>query len=377
MIYTNASASAEPLDARNQTLDLGASASGSERITWIESARGLGILLVVANHILHGLTVNGLLTAAPLRPLWESRYYNARMAMFFALSGLFAERLARRGGRVLLADKAATLLYPYFLWGGVLAVVRMAVATASGRRTPLEYLWELPVYPAMQFWFVYVLFFVSLLYFVLRRVGVGPAGVVAVTLVFYGFRPWHEPNIQASTLPLLRIFHYAPFYAVGALTGLHLSRLRVEGVGRLAVVATVGLGVAAACGSTPGLEYPPVPLQLVVTLFGIAGLAASSALLNRLPALDFLRPVGRRSLEIYVLHNFAVEGMRPFLSGVLHVRDPMVHFITTLIVSVAGSMAIVWLCERYGVKYAFRLPRPGKSAPRRPSPGRAPAVAMA
>lgn len=377
MRLNNASAPAEPLDARIQSPDRAITPQRSERITWIESARGVGILLVVAKHILHGLTFNGLLDSAPLSPLWDDRYYNAQMAMFFALSGLFAERLASRGGRVLLADKAATLLYPYFLWGGVLAVVRMAVATAAGRRTPIEYLWQLPVYPAMQFWFVYVLFFVSLLYFALRRAGFGPMGVVLVTLLFYGIRPWEEPNIQASPMPLLRIFHYAPFYALGALAGLHLPRLQVEGVWRLAVVATVGVGVTIACGTAPGLEYPPVPMQFAVTLCGIAGLVAFSALLSRLPSLDFLRVLGRRSLEIYVLHIFVVEGIRPFLAGVLHVRNPAVHFFAALILSIAGSMAVVVLCERCGLRYAFRLPRPGKSAPRQPSPRHEPGVVMA
>ena len=178
-------------------------------------------------------------------------------------------------------------------------------------------------------------------------------------------------------MPMLRILYYAPFYAFGVLAGLHLPKFRVEGVWRLAAVAGAGLGVAMACALTDGLEYPPLALQTVVTLCGIAGLVALSAILSRLPALDFLRGLGRRSLEIYALHIFAVEGVRPFLTGVLHVRNPAVHYIAALTVSIAGSMAVVLLCERCGLKYAFRLPRPGKSAPRQPAPRREPGVVMA
>lgn len=377
MIHNNASAPAGPFDPRLQPPDREASSQRSGRITWIESARGVGILLVVVKHIVHGLTVNGLLAAAPLGPLWHSRYYNPQMAMFFALSGLFAERLASRGGRILLRDKAATLLYPYLVWGAVLAVVRMTVATAAGRRTPVEYLWELPVYPAMQLWFIYVLFFVSLLYFALRRAGLGPAGVVAVTLVLYAFRPWQDQNIQSSTMPMLRIMYYAPFYAIGALAGLHLPRLGVDGGWRLAAVASAGLGVAIACASADGLEYPPLLVQTAVTLCGIAGFIALSALISRLPGLDFLRALGRRSLEIYVLHIFVVEGLRPLLAGVLHVRNPAVHLVAALVASVAGSLAVVRLLERCGIKHAFRLPRPSRPAPRHAAPRREPGVAMA
>jgi fucose 4-O-acetylase-like acetyltransferase len=376
MRFINASASAESIDARLQTSDRAASPPRSERLTWIESARGLGIVMVVTKHILHGFAAHGLLTDSPVAHLWDSRYYNARMALFFALSGLFAERLASRGGRVFLADKAATLLYPYLVWAGVLMLIRMGVAVVSGRRAPIEYVLHLLVYPPMQFWFIYVLFFVSLLYFALRRAGLGPAACVAVTLVFYGFRPWGEENIQASTMPMLRILYYAPFYAVGALAGLHLSRLRVEGVWRQAVVATAGIGVGVVCALSPGLDDPPLVVQTLVTLCGIAGFVALSALLSRLPALNFLRALGRRSLEIYALHMFAVESLRPFLADVLHVRNPVVHFVVALSVSIFGSLAFVQLCERYGVRYAFRLPRPGKSGPR-PAPRREPGVVMA
>ncbi|APW62024.1 acyltransferase family protein [Paludisphaera borealis] len=372
----NASASAESLDARLRTPDRAASPPRPERITWIESARGLGIVLVVTKHILHGLAAHGLLTESPVARLWDSRYYNPQMALFFALSGLFAERLASRGGRVFLADKAATLLYPYFVWASLLGLVRIAVAVSAGRPAPVEYLLQLPVYPLMQFWFIYVLFFVSLLYFALRRAGFGPAVCVAVTLALHLFRPWGEENIQASTMPMLKIFYYAPFYAVGALAGLHLPRLRIEGAWRLAAVAATGVGVSLACALRGGLEDPPLPVQTAVTLIGIAGLMALAALLSRLPALNFLRPLGRRSLEIYALHMFAVEGLRPLLADVLHIRNPAVHFIVALTVSILGSMAFVRLCERFGVKYAFRLPRPGKSGPR-PAPRREPGVAMA
>jgi len=373
----NASAPAESLDARLQPPDRAASPQRPERITWIESARGLGIVLVVTKHILHGLAVNGLLAESPVGRLWDNRYYNPQMAMFFALSGLFAERLASRGGRVFVADKVATLLYPYFVWAALLALVRIVVAVSAGRPAPVEYLLQLPVYPIMQFWFIYVLFFVSLLYFALRRAGLGPAGCVVVTLVLYGFRPWEEQNIQASTMPLLRIMYYAPFYAMGALAGLHLPRLRVEGGWRLAAVATAGIGVGVVCALVDGFDYPPLPVQTIVTLCGIAGLVALSALLSRLPALDFLRVLGRRSLEIYALHIFAVEGVRPLLTGVLHVRNPAIHFTVALTVGILGSIAFVRLCERFDVKYAFRLPRPGKPGPRPAAPRREPGVAMA
>ncbi len=348
----------------------------SQRIAWIESARGLGIALVVAGHVLHGLVFNGLLADAPILRFWDGQYYNPQMALFFALSGMFAERWTSRSGRSFLADKGATLLYPYFVWAGLQGLVRIAVAVHAGRPAPVEYLVWLPVYPVMQFWFIYALFFVSLLHYALRRVGVGPAGCVVVALLLYGIRPWGDENMQVSTMPLLRIFYFAPFYAIGAALGPRLASIREDGPAWPAVAVAVA-GLAVVTASARADVAPPIPLQMAVTLCGIAALIATATVLRRAPALGFIRTLGRCSLEIYAIHMFAVEGVRPALTSVLHVRDPAVHLVVGVAVSLGGSMAFVRFCERYGVRYAFRLPKAGKAAAPRPSPRREPSAVMA
>lgn len=353
-----------------------ASMPSPQRIAWIESARGLGIALVVAGHVLHGLVFNGLLADAPILRFWDGQYYNPQMALFFALSGMFAERWTNRQRRSFLADKASTLLYPYFVWAGLQGLVRIAVAVHAGRPAPVEYLVWLPVYPVMQFWFIYALFFVSLLYFALRKVGLGPAGCVVVTLLLYGIRPWGDENMQVSTMPLLRIFYFAPFYAIGAAAGSRLASIREIGAAWPAVaVAVVGLAIMTV--SARADVAPPIPLQMAVTLCGIAALIAAAMLLCRLPALDFIRTLGRYSLEIYAIHMFAVEGVRPVLTSILHVRDPAVHIIAGVAVSLVGSMAFVRFCERYGLRYAFRLPKAAKTVPPHPAPRREPSAVMA
>jgi fucose 4-O-acetylase-like acetyltransferase len=363
---TASSASAGSLDARRN--------SPGARIVWIESARGLGILLVVVGHVLHGLTAHGLMAAGPLHRVWDSEYYNARMPLFFVLSGLFAERWAARDGGAFLLDKAATLVYPYFLWSTLQGVVRIAMATAVKGESPFEYLIWMPVYPVMQFWFIYVLFFISLWHFAMRKSGLGAVGCVVVAMLLYGVRPWGGENMQSSPMPLLRILYYAPFYAVGALAGLHLDRLRVEGALRQGAVAIGGLAVVVA--SARWLVDPPVAVQMLATLCGVAGLIALSALLSRTPGMGFFRVLGRRSLEIYVVHMFTVESVRPALASLLHVRDPAIHIVVGVATSLAAPLALVWLCDRCGFKYAFRLPRPSASGPR-PAARREPGVAMA
>jgi peptidoglycan/LPS O-acetylase OafA/YrhL len=232
----------------------------------------------------------------------------------------------------------------------------------------------MPVYPVMQFWFIYVLFFVSLWHFAMRKSGLGPVGCVAVAMLLYGVRPWGGENMQGSPMPLLRILYFAPFYAVGALAGLHLDRLRVVGTLRQAALAIGALAVVVA--SAKGLADPPVLLQMITTLCGVVGLIALSALLSRTPGMGFLRLLGRRSLEIYVVHMFAVEGVRPALADVLHVHDPLIHVVVGVAASLAAPLALVWMCDRFGFQYAFRLPRPSASSPRSVH-RREPGVAMA
>lgn len=327
------------------------------RIAWIDYARGLSILMVVLGHVILGLQASELLSDGPLLRIWDARFYNVRMPLFFTLSGIFAERWVGRSTVDFLRDKGATIVYPFFVWGILQTSIQAMIAPITNGNMTLWHVLRFPVLPAGQFWFLHVLFYVMLGYFLLRKLGLGPIACLAVALGGYAMQgDWP----QGSTIPLELVGYYAPFYAVGGVAGAFASWFRIERPAHLAAVMVAGFGALIA--ATRLGQTPPLPIQLTATLCGIGGAIALTSLLSRSRLMGFLPVIGRYSLEILVIHIFSAMGLRLALHRILHVENAAVHLILGTIAGIVGPLLVVWLCNRLGFRYAFRLPRPAKPA---------------
>ncbi len=348
-------------NARAGALELeieAAPTTADSRIAWIDYARGFNILIVVIGHVILGLRSTNMLSDGPWFRVWDARYYNFRMPLFFLLSGLFAERQLRRSAGSFLRDKGATLVYPYFIWSTLQILVQIGLNPITrGQITFQHLLWQ-PLFPEGQFWFLHVLFFIMLAYFLMRKLGVGPVACLIVSLACYAAQ--HD-RPQASSWPLQRILYYGPFYAFGGLAGLWVSKIRIGQPWQLAAILLAGFGVVAAAIQVEG--DPPLPVQMAVTLCGIAAAIALTALLSRSRFMGFLPVLGRYSLEILVAHMLSAAGLRIVLQKVLHVENIAAHVILGSSAGIIGPLLLVWVCNRLNVKYAFRLPRPAKPRP--------------
>jgi len=342
------------------------------RIAWIDYARGFSILIVVVGHVVLGLQATGLLDDGPLLRIWDARYYNVRMPLFFVLSGLFAERWAGRRVDDFLRDKGATIVYPFFVWATLQTLIQVAINPITHGNLTLWHVVRQPVLPDGQFWFLHVLFCVMLGYFLLRKAGLSPTACLVVALGCYAMQG-EDP--QSSPLPLDRALYYAPFYAIGGLAGTLVSRIRIERASHLAAIAIAGFGALAAAVRHGG--EPPLPIQLAAALCGIAGAIALTALLSRSRFTGFLTILGRHSLEIFVAHMLSAAGLRIALHRFLHVENAAAHLILGSIAGIVGPLLLVWLCNRLGIRYAFRLPRPPKPARAESSPQPAPRPSLA
>ncbi len=350
-----------------------ASPTSRPRIAWIDYARGFSILIVVIGHVVLGMRATGLLDDGPLLRIWDARYYNIRMPLFFVLSGLFAERWAGRRVRDFLRDKGATIVYPFFLWATLQTLVQVALNPITQGHLTLWHIVRQPVFPDGQFWFLHVLFCVMLGYFLLRKAGLSPTACVVVALGCYAMQ---GANPQESPLPLERALYYAPFYAIGGLAATMISRIRIERAAHLLAIAIAGFGALAVAVRYGG--DPPLPVQLMAALCGIAGAIALTALLGRSRFMGFLPVLGRYSLEIFVAHMLSAAGLRIALHRIFHIENAAAHLILGSIAGIVGPLLLVWLCNRLGLRYAFRLPKPPKPGPAAaPQPARGPSLTLA
>jgi fucose 4-O-acetylase-like acetyltransferase len=324
------------------------------RITWVDYAKGVGILLVVFGHTLRGLHSSRIIADSSSFHSVDSWIYSFHMPLFFLLSGLFAERRVERSAGVFLQDKLATIAYPYLIWSTLQTLMQFAVSGYTNSQTSLYDLARILINPVMQFWFLYALFLISLIYYVLRRCGLGPLGVLSAFAVFWSSRQW-MPLIPWWPLRVTRI--NGIYYSLGSVIDHHGGTERIERASTAALAAIVFLGYGIVTASVWRAQDPILLTDLAVTLCGIAASVALAVLLSRARGLDLIRVLGTYSLEIYVAHTIASAGIRIALQKVLKVQDVTAHLAIGTVGGIVLPLLLVLLCRRYHADFLFRFPK--------------------
>src|SRR5690606_37421024 len=139
---------------------------------WVDYAKGIAIFLVVYRHSFEGLKRAGVDTASFMGLEYANiLFFSFRMPLFFIVSGMFlSSSLAKRGLNTFIGQKAKTILYPYFLWGGLQISSQLLLSgMVNASRTAEDYLFLLYDPKGVdQFWYLYALFNVTALYALIK-----------------------------------------------------------------------------------------------------------------------------------------------------------------------------------------------------------------
>ncbi|HIG2625646.1 TPA: acyltransferase family protein, partial [Klebsiella pneumoniae] len=87
------------------------------RETWVDYAKGIGIILVVFGHANRGLYSSGIYISPEIYHYLDNVIYSFHMPLFFFLSGLFfVSSIKNRSKKVFLWSKFKNVIYPYAVW---------------------------------------------------------------------------------------------------------------------------------------------------------------------------------------------------------------------------------------------------------------------
>jgi len=322
-------------------------------VEWVEYAKALGIILVVVGHTLRGLADTG--ASVPGAWLADAWIYAFHMPLFFYLSGLFLERSCaqvRSSGGLwrFIASKTRRILWPYAVWSIIQEVCRSATGASE---SPLYELWRIAFQPVMQFWFLYVLFAVLMLYAAWRKAGLHWFGFVTAAIALYVAVSLGMPLGDWGVLYQIVIF--APYVAIGVLVSqcgkpFEFSRWSLASIVSVAASAYAAVLAAAWIGWTNTLGA-----MLPVALAGVAGSVALGIILSRTRCASWLTLLGRHSLEIFVAHTIFSAAFRQGLFAI-DIQSPWIHLAGGVLVGVAGPLTLVWLCRRMRFRYLFAWP---------------------
>jgi fucose 4-O-acetylase-like acetyltransferase len=284
------------------------------RLSWVDSARGLAILLVILGHAIQ-YTVPDF-----DRHLGFRLIYAFHMPLFMFISGFVTAPFAGPLGTY-AARRARALLLPFFTWLPICYLsIRWLQRPAGFDPSFVHFLIDLLHSPdAGGLWFLVVLFECQLLLALASRLGGRHATAAAVAaLLALNVLLTLAPALNWAGLGLLR-WHFL-FFLLG-----HVARRRgVQPPGRLATLLCfalfIGLAMFWSRKSAVPVELWGAALSATVRRFltqgyhAVTALAGIAAVLGACRAADasarplvqrlmqVLQTVGRQTLELYAAH---------------------------------------------------------------------------
>jgi fucose 4-O-acetylase-like acetyltransferase len=331
-----------------------AEATGTH-VGWVDTAKGLGIILVVLGHVLRGLVAGNLLTPTPVVEFLDAWIYAFHMPLFFVVSGLFLSRSAAKPAGEFAWDKIRTIAYPYFVWSLITLSIKSPLGQIVNQPRTLLEVSAILYRPIEQFWFLYVLFLLSTVFGFLLKFGMRPWAIVLLAALLYpGILPL--PWTGWGALELTR--SSAIYMALGVIVGSsQLFRLvSVARAGTLAAIVAIGVFILTSLAIF--LETPhPHSLDFILAASGTAAVVALAVLANRAGIDSAISFLGRYSLEIFVAHTMVSAAIRIVIQQFWHVAAPAPYILACTIMGLFGPIFVAIVLKRIGFRWAFTVPR--------------------
>lgn len=321
---------------RDRTHHAGAPAG---RILWLDTARGIGILLVVFGHVLHGLILGGIATG----PGWDAAFvtlYTFHMPLFMVLAGTNIPATygqAPEAG-VFLRRKLVAIGYPYVLWSLVQGVSLILLSAHTNHRVTWGRLLQIGWNPIAQFWFLYAL--------LLYAVVIGIAGTRRGVLIGLAAAAILLEPLATRGGGIGLTLHHAPFFIAGII-GSRAILARDAPPSARAVLGWSALFLVGRALIPQQMPYGYLSLAAYPCALAGIWLVLAMARALRGQAAQWLAMLGRASMPIYVLHLFAASGLRILLVRLGVELPAPVHLLLGTAVGVGAPLAACALLDRH------------------------------
>ncbi|MCI2048078.1 MAG: acyltransferase [Faecalibacterium sp.] len=310
------------------------SISENNRAAWLDTARGLAILLVVAGHMCEGFFTQGTVfgDVTRMHQGWDI-IYSFHMPLMFMASGCAAALSLHTRKRAWLHDALA--LYVPYVFFSLFYLFGKTFLFHSAQPVPMSRWLLFWVYPVGIFWFLPALLVIRIVHrWLWEKLGAWALAVWAACAVLGCFIPWPDPLLLVQD-----ILCYGICYGIG------YFYLRAENAPRARLLLSCSAGLMLVCSIFLSGSISAFPRRLTIGLcFSIAILQLLRTFALRLPVLSCL---GRHSLPIYLLHSFMTGPLFAVLAHFTH-SIPLV-----LIAGIVLEIAVPLACEQIWLRVPF------------------------
>ncbi|KHD07589.1 hypothetical protein PN36_20120 [Candidatus Thiomargarita nelsonii] len=334
----------------------------NKRVSWIDAAKGIGIILVVYGHVARGVFNAGLYQEQPLiiYHLIDNIIYSFHMPLFFFLSGLFFIRSFNKRGSRLILNKIDTIFYPYLIWSIIQGVIEITLSQYTNRTTSFGDLITILWLPTAHFWFLYALLllfiFNTVIFIFLKRffkalnIPFIIFGIGVFLFLIKQYLPVDYFFIRAVS------FNYI-YFSFGILYWSVLD-------GRLPSISislTLGLFVIFSLFEylvyyTATLPSDTALIKIIITFSAILTVIFVCKNL-RGTVIKILSFVGMYSMEIYLVHVIFASGLRIVLQKIFNVNNTDIHLILGTLLGLIFPILFVKIARSIKFEFLFKSPR--------------------
>jgi fucose 4-O-acetylase-like acetyltransferase len=333
----------------------------NNRTEWIDFAKGLCIILIVTGHI-----INGYLFSYPVKEtgllLFSNIIYTFHVHVFFFFAGyLFHRSFSSRGIRDYIIEKIKTILYPYFIWSIIQGCVEVFLSNYTAVPLSSGELFRIIYEPISQFWFLYSLFIISILFAVCAHYGkTALRFIIIISIVLYFCR------IPTKIMDLENISIFMLFFSSGIISQKYLLDEKISGMVHFpGAVFTMGLFIVASYWSYTKILY----LDIMVGAFpffkmlygfflsgmGVIGVVVLSKYLCRLGYYSVVCKIGYYSLAIFCTHGFFGSGCRIVLNKFFNCLNPNIFIPISVLSGVVFPIILYKIAVTLKIPYLFVL----------------------
>ena len=325
----------------------------TERIIWPDMCKGITIFLVIVGHAI-GYTVSYMGNSGKEVDILFGIYkwiYSFHMPLFFFVSG-FLQKVSesrKKTTRYVVANKIIGYVVPYVFFSIAFWAIKVFFSRDIMNPVTVKDLLLIGVYPFSDFWFLYCLFMFYIIHVLLLKIGFDDRlwVVVALTISIIAMYINWKGNIVGTAIPRMckNMTYYFSGLAIQSMISKNDCHLRVP-----KAIACIILG-GILCYTSIANRLLSVVLIIVSAYLTIYGLL----LLTQKWEIKPIGFLGKKSMYIYLVHDYAVCGVVILLSR--FVWSPSITVILATFGSIVFSLIAIWLCSKSKVLDFFFRPR--------------------
>lgn len=320
-----------------------------DRNQFVDSMRGIAILLVVLGHTMTGCT------AGAEESFLFNIVWSLQMPLFILISG-YVTRYGKKisnGAGLWRYVKRRTLAYllPWAVWS---FLVRGIIFGQHDFLNVKWLLWHMD----SGYWFLATIWTISLLFglsafFAGKIVKEPGAKQQAIVLAFYGTGMVALAAIGLiaglSFFAIKLTLYYMPFYFAGYLYGQYREKILAKEAGRKAVDVAITVCLAAWLFVILRYRMYALPdsgtailLRAAVSMAGcIAMCGLCKGVFTKMPGSLLLRRIGVHSLKVYLVHYLLLNLLKPQASPAIDSIPGIALITANYVITVALTLAVV------------------------------------